>query len=53
MAAILDDDARERQDLESQIDVYTEESIYKKFAPDHDNKLLPEFHKLDWKDSIQ
>ena len=50
VAAILDDDARERQDLESQIDVYPEESIYKKFAPDHDNKLMPEFHKLDWKD---
>ena len=50
VATILDDDARERQELDSQIDVYPEESIYKKFAPDHDNKLMPEFHKSDWKE---
>jgi len=47
---ILDEDARERQELDSQIDVYPEESIYMKFAPDHDNKLMPEFHKTDWKE---
>jgi len=47
---ILDDDARERHELDSQIDVYPEESIYMKFTPDHDNKLMPEFHKVDWKD---
>ena len=50
VASILDDDARERKELDSQLDVYPEESIYKKFAPDHDNKLMPEFHKSDWKD---
>ena len=47
---ILDEDAREKQELDSQLDVYPEESIYKKFAPDHDNKLMPEFHKKDWKE---
>ena len=50
VASILDEDARERQELDSQMDVYPEESIYMKFAPDHDNKLMPEFHKVDWKD---
>ena len=52
IASILDDDARERQELDSQMDVYPEESIYKKFAPDHDNKLMPAFHKADWKDKF-
>ena len=49
---ILDDEARERQQLDSQLDVYPEESIYKKFATDHDNKLMPEFHKADWKEKF-
>jgi exodeoxyribonuclease-1 len=49
---ILDDDARERQELDSQMDVYPEESIYKKFALPEDNKLMPEFHKVDWKDKF-
>ena len=49
VANILDDDAREKKELDSQIDVYPEESIYKKFASDHDSKLMPEFHKVEWK----
>jgi len=52
IASILDDNARERQELDSQMDVYAEESIYKKFVPDHDNKLMPAFHKADWKDKF-
>ena len=52
VAAILDDDAREKRELDSQLDIYPEESIYKKFAPDHDNKLMPEFHKANWKDKF-
>ena len=52
VATILDDQARERQELESQIDVYPEESIYMKFASDYDNKLMPEFHRLEWKDKF-
>ncbi len=50
IALILDDDARERENLDSQLDVYPEESIYKKFALPEDNKIMPEFHKADWKD---
>ena len=49
---ILDDDARERQELDSQMDVYPEESIYKKFALPEDNKIMSEFHKVDWKDKF-
>jgi len=48
--SILDDDAREKKELDSQLDVYPEESIYMKFASDHDSKLMPEFHKVSWKD---
>ena len=52
VSSILDDEARERQEFESQEDVYPEESIYKKFSTDHDNKIMPEFHKVDWKDKF-
>jgi len=49
---ILDDEATERQEFDSQIDIYPEESIYKKFALPQDNKIMPEFHKADWKDKF-
>jgi exodeoxyribonuclease-1 len=52
VSAILDDDAREKQESESQVDVYAEETIYKKFTSDYDNKIMPEFHKVDWKDKF-
>jgi len=52
VTAILDDDARERQELDSQIDVYPEDSIYKKFALPEDNKIMPEFHKASWRDKF-
>ena len=52
ITTILDDDARERQELDSQLDVYAEESIYKKFASFDDSKIMPEFHKADWKDKF-
>ncbi len=50
VSIILDEDAREKKELDSQLDVYPEESIYMKFAPEVDNKIMPEFHKADWKD---
>ena len=52
VAAILDDDAREKHELDSQMDVYAEESIYIKFASAEDNKIMPEFHKANWKDKF-
>ena len=52
VSRILDEDAREKQELDSQMDVYAEESIYMQFSTDHDNKIMPEFHKTDWKDKF-
>ena len=49
---ILDDEAREKSELDSQLDVYAEESIYTKFASAQDSKIMPEFHKADWKDKF-
>tara|TARA_B100001123_G_scaffold192838_1_gene219925 strand:+ start:83 stop:1501 length:1419 start_codon:yes stop_codon:yes gene_type:complete len=52
VSTILDNDARERQELDSQLDIYPEDSIYLKFALPHDNQLMPEFHKASWKDKF-
>ena len=41
VSSILDDDARDKQDLDSQLDIYPEESIYKKFTTGEDNAILP------------
>ena len=48
----MGDEAREKQELDSQLDIYPEESIYKKFATDHDNKIMPEFHRAEWKEKF-
>ena len=52
VTSILDDSANERNDLDSQLDIYPEESIYKKFTTSEDNRIMPEFHKADWKDKF-
>jgi exodeoxyribonuclease-1 len=52
VSTILDEDAREKREMDSQIDIYPEESIYMKFASDHDTKIMPEFHKADWKEKF-
>ena len=52
VSLILEDDIREKQELDSQLDVYAEESIYKKFASKEDSAIMPEFHKVDWKDKF-
>ena len=53
VSLILEDDTREKQELDSQLDVYAEESIYKgKFASKEDSGIMPEFHKADWKDKF-
>jgi len=49
VAVILDEEARDRKEHDSQIDIYPEESIYMKFSSEYDNKIMPEFHKADWK----
>ena len=52
VSLILEDDIREKQELDSQLDVYAEESIYKKFASKEDSAIMPEFHRVDWKDKF-
>jgi exodeoxyribonuclease-1 len=52
VSSILEDDIREKQELDSQLDVYAEESIYKKFATKEDSAIMPEFHNVDWKDKF-
>ena len=52
VSLILEDDIREKQELDSQLDIYPEESIYKKFAGKEDSAIMPEFHKVDWQDKF-
>jgi exodeoxyribonuclease-1 len=52
VSAVLDEEAREKQDFDSQEDIYPEESIYKKFTTKEDNAIMPAFHKADWKEKF-
>ena len=52
VSLILEEDIREKQELDSQLDVYAEESIYKKFASKEDSAIMPEFHRVEWKDKF-
>mgnify|MGYP001201571736 CR=1 FL=1 len=53
IARLLDEDASERKDLDSQLDVYPEESIYIKFALPEDSKMMPEFHNVSWREKYE
>ena len=48
ISLILQDEAEEKEQTRSQEDVYEEESIYTKFTSAEDNKIMPEFHKVEW-----
>tara|TARA_B110001454_G_scaffold14000_1_gene12707 strand:+ start:3 stop:1196 length:1194 start_codon:yes stop_codon:yes gene_type:complete len=52
VSSVLDEEAREKQDFESQEEVYAEESIYTKFTSKEDNAIMPAFHKADWKEKF-
>ena len=52
VSSILDDEASEKKDHESQEDIYPEESIYKKFTTKEDNAIMPTFHKANWKEKF-
>jgi len=52
VSGILDDEASEKRDFDSQEEVYAEESIYKKFTTKEDNAIMPSFHKADWKEKF-
>ncbi len=41
-------EVEEKEQTKSQEDLYNEESIYTKFTSQEDNKIMPEFHKVDW-----
>jgi exodeoxyribonuclease-1 len=48
ISQILQDESEEKEQTKSQEDIYEEESIYTKFTSNEDNKMMPEFHKVEW-----
>jgi len=53
VSRILLDEAQEKEDMDSQLDVEAEESIYKGgFANDKDKMVMVEFNKAEWKDKL-
>jgi exodeoxyribonuclease-1 len=48
ISIIKQSEVEEKTQTQSQEDLFNEESIYKKFTLPEDNKLMPEFHKVDW-----
>jgi exodeoxyribonuclease-1 len=48
ISLILQEEADEKEQTKSQEDIYEEESIYTKFTSAEDNKILPEFHNVEW-----
>ena len=47
------DNSFDNNKLNSQEDIYAEETIYKKFLNNHDVRLLKEFHSCNWLDKIK
>ncbi len=41
-------EVEEKEQSKSQEDIHNEESIYAKFTSSEDNKIMPEFHQVDW-----
>jgi exodeoxyribonuclease-1 len=53
VAKILSEEAQAKEDLNSQISVMAEESIYSGgFATQEDQKMMVDFHKSDWKGKL-
>ena len=52
VSAIKQDEAEEKAQSKSQEDIYNEESIYTKFTSAEDNKIMPEFHNVDWEKKL-
>ena len=52
VSSVLDDEAREKNDFETQEEIYAEESIYKKFTTKEDNAIMPSFHRAEWKEKF-
>lgn len=52
VSAIKRSEVDEKEQTKSQEDLYNEESIYTKFTTAEDNKIMPEFHNVDWKKKL-
>ena len=52
VSEILNEEAMEKHDFDSQEEVYAEESIYKKFTTKEDNAIMPSFHKAEWEEKF-
>ena len=53
VSAILFEEAQEKKELESQLDLYAEETLYSGGFPDDKTKMtFKEFHKAEWKDRL-
>ncbi len=48
ISLIKQEEVEEKEQSKSQEDMYTEESIYTKFSSSEDNKLMSEFHNVEW-----
>ena len=48
ITSIKRSEVEEKEQSKSQEDLYNEESIYAKFTSTEDNKIMPEFHTVDW-----
>ena len=48
VAIILKEEVEEKEQTKSQEDIPVEESIYRKFTTSEDNKLMNNFHEVDW-----
>ena len=48
----LRETAEEKVQFDSQVDLYAEETIYKKFTPQKDTALFPKWHAASWKDKL-
>ena len=46
----MEEDITEKRELDSQIEIFAEESIYKKFPSSEDSSIMPSFHRAEWKD---
>ena len=52
IASIKRSEAEEKEQSKSQEDLHNEESIYAKFTSTEDNKVMPEFHTVDWEKKL-
>tara|TARA_Y100001958_G_C21228437_1_gene553937 strand:- start:909 stop:2330 length:1422 start_codon:yes stop_codon:yes gene_type:complete len=49
---ILQNEIEEKERYKTQEDLYNEESIYTRFTSNDDNKIMPEFHKVNWSEKL-